>query len=295
MNRIRFWIVVLTLGATALWAEKPVDRTMPANPSGSVEIEIISGSVKVNGWSSAEVQITGTLGDDVEELEIREEGGHIEIDLKVPKNHHGRKMKIKADLEIWVPAGSGVSVGTVSAPIKANGLSGPLELSSVSGSIHAEGSPSRVELETVSGAIHWVGSDTETSAESVSGSIHLEGAARVVEVSSVSGEIEVFGENFERVEMEAVSGSLLLEGSLSSQARLDASVHSGLITLTLPADTAASFRVETFSGEIVNDFGPEPERTDRYTPGKSLDFSTGSGSAKVRVESFSGKVHLKKQ
>ncbi len=295
MKRIKLWIVLLSLGATALWAEKPVDRTVPADPNGSVEIEIISGSVKVNGWGSAEVQVTGTLGDDVQELEVREEGGHIEIDLKIPKNNHGRNLKIKADLEIWVPAGAEVSVETVSAPIQANGLSGLLELSSVSGSINAEGSPSRVELETVSGTIHWKGSDTEVSAESVSGSIHLEGAARVVEVSAVSGEIKVFGENLDRVAMEAVSGSLLLEGSLSSQARLDASVHSGIITLALPADTAASLRVETFSGELINDFGPEAERSGQYAPGKSLDFSTGSGGAEVKVESFSGKVHLKKQ
>jgi hypothetical protein len=70
--------------------------------------------------------------------------------------------------------------------------------------------------------------------------------------------------------------------------------HSGTVTLELPADTSAEFEIETFSGQIHNDFGPKARRTSEYGPGYELSFSTGSGEAEVSVESFSGGVYLKK-
>ena len=61
----------------------------------------------------------------------------------------------------------------------------------------------------------------------------------------------------------------------------------------LPEDVSAEFDVETFSGDIVNDFGPKARRTSEYAPGKELSFSTRSGDARISVSSFSGTIRLK--
>ncbi len=50
----------------------------------------------------------------------------------------------------------------------------------------------------------------------------------------------------------------------------------------------------TFSGDIENQFGPPAERSSRYGPGKSLEFTAGGGDAEVSVEVFSGNVALRK-
>lgn len=54
----------------------------------------------------------------------------------------------------------------------------------------------------------------------------------------------------------------------------------------------ADFQIETFSGSINNDIGPAARRTDKYSPGKELRFTNGSGGARVSIESFSGSVKI---
>ena len=52
---------------------------------------------------------------------------------------------------------------------------------------------------------------------------------------------------------------------------LHAEVHSGNVTLVLPADTSATWEVETFSGNVTNEFGPGPEE-------KPASMVSGNGS-----------------
>ena len=53
----------------------PVNRTVPADAAGEVEISNVSGTIDVRGWDRSEVQVTGELGDDVERLDVESSGG----------------------------------------------------------------------------------------------------------------------------------------------------------------------------------------------------------------------------
>ena len=227
-------------------------------------------------------------------LEISGSGSSVNIDLDIPEGWGRRHREIDAYLEITVPLHARVSVETVSADIKVSGLNGAADLSSVSGSVRLAGDLERAEVETVSGDIDVEGGKTPVTAESVSGDVTLNGVTGSVEAVSVSGNVEVTADQVDRARFESVSGNIDFRGSLGSSARLTAETHSGNTHLYLPADTSATFEVETFSGSISNDFGAEPKRSGGYTHGKWLKFSTGSGAAHVSVDTFSGNVHLKK-
>ena len=92
-----------------------------------------------------------------------------------------------------------------------------------------------------------------------------------------------------------VSGSLHVASGLAPGARLDIEGYSGNVTLSLPTDVSASFRVETFSGNIDNALGVEGQRTGDRGPGKRLELITGAGDARVHVETFSGNVELERR
>jgi DUF4097 and DUF4098 domain-containing protein YvlB len=295
MKRITIALVSLALVSGIAWAEKPVDETRPADPDARVSVEIISGSIRVTGWDRNEVQVTGSIGDDVDALEISGSGRSISIDLDVPDSWGRRRRDIDANLEISVPTAAQVSVETVSADIAVTDVGGSIELASVSGGIDLAGRPSRADVETVSGHIRVEGDQTAIAAESVSGNIVLKGAAANVEAGSVSGDIEVSATQIERATFESVSGDLEFSGGLTSQARFHAEAHSGNITLRLPADTSATWEVETFSGNVTNEFGSGPERTSEHGPGKWLKFTTGTGEARITVDSFSGNVKFSKR
>ncbi|MDX1503492.1 MAG: DUF4097 family beta strand repeat-containing protein [Thermoanaerobaculia bacterium] len=296
-HRTLFALLLLaTLAAAPAAADRQVDRTVPADPEATVEIELVSGDLTIEAWDRNEVRITGTLGDDVEELVVDGSGRRITIEVEFP-DRGGRSWRrdIDADLEIFVPAGARVEAESVSASISATGVRGQVELSSVSGGLKVSGGGAALDLETVSGSIMVRRSPVPVAAESVSGSIDLDGVRGRVEASSVSGRIEVRADQADRIELEAVSGSIEFDGSLSGRARMDVSSHSGNVDVTLAGEVSADFDVSSYSGSIDNEFGPAPRRESRWVPSKSVEFTVGAGDAQVTIETFSGSVRLRRR
>jgi len=295
MKKISLALMTVVLATSMAWASQQVDETRDADADARIDVEIISGSIHVTGWDRNQVQVTGTIGDDVEALEVSGSGHSISIEIDVPDSWGRRHREVDARLEISIPAGATLSVETVSADISVTEVNGAVELGSVSGTVKVSGSPSRAEVETVSGNIRVDGDQTAIAAESVSGNVELTGVAETVEASSVSGNIDVSATQIERANFESVSGDLEFSGGLTDKARLHAEAHSGNVTLLLPADTSATWEVETFSGNVTNEFGAGPKSTSEHGPGKWLKFSTGSGDARITVDSFSGNVKFRKR
>lgn len=287
--------LALLAGSVAVVARESVERTLSVPSDVEISVENLSGSVWIEGWDRAEIRIEAELGDDTEGLEVEADGRDVRIEVEIPDRRHGRgRWDLESDLKIWAPAGASLDVETVSASIEVGGIDGELDIESVSGSITATGGARRADLATVSGNIDFTGRGAGIDAESVSGKVRLRGVAGYADASTVSGGITVEAGSIERADFESVSGSIEFRGSLVAGARLDASSHSGNVELVLPADTAASFEIETFAGDIHSDFGGEVRRTSRYAPGRELYHSTGD-AAEITVETFSGNVYLVKR
>ena len=249
--------------------------------------------MRVTGWDRSEIRVTGSLGEDTEGLTIDGNASDWEIEVEIPDGRWSGRRDVSSRLEIMVPRGADLEVETVSASIRVQDVDGRLDLESVSGEIDASGGGREVELETVSGGIDFSGSDASVVAESVSGRIELRGVAGEIEVSSVSGRVDVEGSVARRATVDSVSGEVRLTVDPTEDAVIHVDAHSSNVTLSLPDDVSARFRVSTFSGRIDNDFGPDGERTSRFAPGRSLDHSTRGGAARVTVDTFSGNVYLR--
>ena len=291
----------LTIALTALalavpaGAKQTVNETPPAAAAGLVAVENVSGSIKVTGWDRNEVAITGTLGDQVEKLDVQTSGDRMTIEVRLPSgSNRGGNRDLDANLEIRVPRASRLQVETVSAGIEVGDVGGSQELESVSGSVTVQGTTSQLSVQTVSGSIKLSGQAAEVRAESVSGSLELAGVGESLNAETVSGSLTASAGSLSRAQLSSVSGRVSFTGDLANGGRLEAESHSGSVELRLPASIAADFEVETFSGDISNDFGPPAERKGSFGPGKNLRFSTGS-AARISVETFSGSVKLKQQ
>ena len=295
MRKTMLWMVMILAAAAAARAERPVEESRPVSAGASIDIENVAGSLEISGWDRNELKLTGTLGDDVEALEIEGDDDDLRVEVVIPERMGRDKPDIEAHLELWVPRGCELDVETVSAPITIEAVDGDVEAAAVSGAVTVTGGSASVEAESVSGAVTVSGSSGSVEAESVSGAVRLDDVAGEVEATTVSGGIEVRAGAVRDVELESVSGSIHFDGLFSGGA-LEAESHSGNVELVLPADISASFEVETFSGQIQNDLGgPQARRVDRYEPGMSLEFTAGSGAAQVSVETFSGNIVLKKR
>ncbi len=294
MNRIVKNTVVamaFLMAVGTAWAAQPVSETYPVSPGAEVDIDVLSGTVTIVVGSEDEVKVTGTLGDGVESLEIDGDEDGVYIEVEYDEHYHG-KQQVDTDLTISVPKGTMLSVETVSASISVEGVTGELDLESVSGNVDVATMPAALDVETVSGSISVASAPSDSDVSSVSGLIEIRAAGGSIDVENVSGKTVIHGGVIENGDLESVSGDITCHAITGPDGSLDIETMSGTITLMIDSTLVASFDLSTFSGSIQNQIGPEPTRTSKYTPGKELNFNTGSGGPSISLESFSGSIKL---
>jgi DUF4097 and DUF4098 domain-containing protein YvlB len=288
MKRLTIIAASMVLLTVPAWAQRTVNEVRPLSANGSVEISNLAGSVRIVGGTSEQVEITGVLGKNVEELEIWSEGDELEIEVNVPRHADD----LETELVIKMPATASVDVETVSASIDVDGITGPVELETVSGRVSVTGQPIELSAESVSGDITVADAAASTDIGSVSGAITVENGAGELYVESVSSNIMVTSGAFDTAEFETVSGTVSYAGEISSRGEYEFETVSGTIELIVPPGVSADFDVETFSGAIHNAIGPEARSTSQYTPQKELSFTAGSGGGQIYISTFSGAVRI---
>ena len=289
-------IIVTSLACllTATAFAEEVDRTIDASSDGHVDVSNISGSVTVHGWTRDSVEVTGTLGRNVEELILERDGDKVLIKVKVPRRG-GRG--IESDLRISVPQNSSLDVGAVSADIDVSDITGEQSLHTVSGDVTSEYAGADMTAESVSGDVEISGNnaDGEVSASTVSGDVTLFRVSGKVEAESVSGDVIVDEGSFDRAELGTVNGEVIFQGELRDDGKLSVETINGSVEIDFIGDVSARFSVDTFNGGINNCFGPKAERTSKYAPGWELEFSEGDGSGRVDVSTMNGRVSICKK
>ncbi len=178
------------------------------------------------------------------------------------------------DLEVKVPAGSGLTVNTVSADLRVAGVHGAQRLQSVSGDV------------TVTGA----GKPVLLNITTVSGDAVVTKVAGEVNGNTVSGNFSLGLGDTSRSRLRSTSGDLTLATRPAADARFDIESISGDVRVDLTGPANAAFEVTSFNGEIRNCMGPKPVRTSEYAPGREPRFREGAGSALVRIKTLNGDI-----
>jgi len=291
-NPIRLCALALLASPWSLaYAATSVDEHRPANPQGAVEIDNVAGLIDVQGWDKSEVAVTGTIGKDVERVDVTGDGNRTSIRVLLPKGMHWNMNEGEAHLVIHVPTNSSVSASMVSSDLKISAVHGALELRTVSGNISGDGGGD-LRANDVSGDIRFTAMAAKRiEVKAISGSIVLTGGNTDIEATTVSGDVRLTLGTVSHARFKSVSGGLSATLAAAADAQIDGESVSGDIRLNFAGEPAADFDVQTLSGDIENCFGPKPVEP-RHGPGKRLTFKTGDTSARVHLTSNSGEVRL---
>lgn len=253
-------LAILALAASPVLAGMAeINRTVSIGPDGTVDLEIIAGTVEIIGSGGSEVEIHVSYDDRYLEVDIEESGRGVSIELEPFEDEdghvHGRDLDDTV-VRLSVPRQARLDIESVAADTTIRDMDGV------------------VEVEIVSGELEISGGEPEVAVSAVSGSIR-------VDVGMLRGG-----------DFEAVSGDVVVRGALAPGARLSFETVSGDVELRLPASADAEFEIESFSGNITNDFGPAAVKTGDYLPSKELNFTLGSGDARISAETLSGHIQL---
>jgi hypothetical protein len=272
-----------------------IDTTVSLTRGGVVDLSLISGEIRVVGWTRGDVKVSA-----------RSEGGRLRFEatpsrVSLDIEHQGGRHNhndMDATYDVSVPTGTRVLMRGVSGDLSARGVKGEIEARSVSGEVQVEDA-GRVTLESVSGDVRATRVNGEARAHSVSGEVSITDVVGDLDAESVSGDVTLRRAKARTVRVETVSGEVTYEGSVDPAGRYEFNSHSGDVRLILPANTNAALSLETFSGDIDSAFPltVRPSANDQSGPGKRarrMEFTLGSGGPRITAESFSGEITIER-
>jgi len=275
--------VITLCVAAAHAADNRKETKLDIAPGGNVTIVNPSGSVTLHSASGHQVVIAYTTHSDKVEVDQNATADKQRIELR---SHAiaGQKPTAdedKVDFEISVPAGTSVNVSTVSAPVTADGLNGDISLSSESGQIEVHNTAkSHLHIRSMNAPVSLTGiTNTHVDIQSSGGAVHM---------SNVTGP---------RVAVGTTSGNVDYHGDCSGGGDYILTTHSGEIDMWLPKSASVELSARSHTGSVENEFPLEEMNHPNLPPsqGRSFAGTSNSGSSSVELQSFSGKIRVKKQ
>ncbi len=271
-------LTVLTVPTTQ------TDTTFVVRAGARLHVDNFLGTIAVQGWNRDAVRIVAAHAPRLK-VWVEEAGSNFEVRAQSRRGLPGR-VDYTISAPVWLPLSltgvygdmtvsgsrSEVEAETVKGDVKLVGGAGAIRLSSVEGQVIVSGAKGgRLELSSVNQGVTAEDVEGDLKVESVNGDVQLQRIhSRQVEVSSVNGDIRFLGEVFD-------GGRYHFES------------HNGDLDVGVPDKVNARVSVTTFSGEFESTFPLMLTGTRR---GKRFDFTLGTGSAQIELETFQGTINL---
>jgi len=289
------YIAVLVAGCVSfsLYAKTTVNERTTADSDGVVEVSVVEGEIDLQGWDKNEVEVTGTLAENVEELILDSNGSHTLIKVVYIRNKKAHSDE-ETKLVINIPQQSELNVHVVSADVKVAGVYGEQRLTGVSSDISTQVFEKELTVQVVSGdmRVTGVGKSTRIHLTSVSGDIVASKIMGELEFATVSGDLVLEATEMARVRAKSTNGDISIHSDIAGHGRLDVQTINGDVEVAIAAIDGLSVNIETMNGDIDNCFGQSAKRKHKYGPGNSLRFNNGDGSRKVSVDTLNGDVNI---
>ncbi len=277
-------VTLLVLGAGTLRAQR-LDTTLSVRGQPKLSVSNLSGDIVIRVWSRAQVRVQAEY--DRSEVEVTESGGRVSVRTLTRRNSG------EVDYTISVPRGTGIEINAVSSDVTISEVCGDLNLNTVSGDVGVDCVEGDAQIQTVSGDVTVANVRTRhLDVGSTSGDVVVRGVHGGVGAHSVSGDVTLSQIDGDEVTAETVSGGIDYDGRIADNGRYNFEAHSGDVSLRVTGTFNATVSVSTFSGDFSSDF-PITIAPGRQTQ-REWEFRQGTGSARVRLQSFSGTINLRR-
>jgi DUF4097 and DUF4098 domain-containing protein YvlB len=275
-------LLALLTGTLALTAAPQVDTTLTVARGQRLDVNAYGGAITVRAWNQNAVRIEATTSS-LDQVEVSSSASVVSVRTR---GRHGPPEEIK--LRISAPSWIALTLSGVNTSVRVEGVRAPISVETVEGEVDVTGGEGLISLRSVQGSVKLRGARGRININSVNEDVDVTNSSGDVVAQTVNGEI-VLQVDASSIDANTVNGDISYSGPIRSGGRYAFSTHNGDLSLTVPEGTSASVAVSTFSGEFESEF-PVPLRGTRQ--GKGFNFTLGSGSAQVTLESFQGTIRL---
>jgi DUF4097 and DUF4098 domain-containing protein YvlB len=275
---------ILVLGtAHAMAADTRNEVSIDIAPDGTVNVVNSAGTVSIHAGSGRQVTLSYVTRSNKVEVDhsVTPDKRRVELRTHALTDQRPTGDEMRVDYDLAVPAGVSVSINTATAPITVDGLSGEITLSSDTGQI--------VVRNVAKAHVH---------ARSVTAPVNLTDVVNgEVEITTSGGAVQLVNVSGNKVSVGTANGNITYRGDCSGGGSYILTTHSGSIDVTLPESASVDLSARSMNGSVQNDFPLQAKTHPIFVPktGSSFAGTSNSGLSSVELQSFSGKIRVKKQ
>lgn len=274
-------LLAVTIAAAPM--QQQLDSTFAVRGGGRLSVENMMGKVTIRSWDRDQMRVRA------------DRGRNIEIDRSASTVRVEKEMRRgppeTTELEITVPRTFDVEIEGINLAVDVAEVAGDISIETVNGDVVIAGVNGAVTAETVQGGIDVRDTRGDLELESSNGGITIRSHEGDISVDGINGPVTLRDIRSGSVEIETVNGAVEYGGQIRDNGRYTFATHQGNLTLYVPENTNASFSIETWRGEVDAEFPIQVRslgRQDRTT------FTLGNGGARIEIESFGGRVILRR-
>lgn len=260
------------------------EKKFTVDGRADLRLTTFDGSIEIRSWDRSDVVVEiekrGPTKESIEALQVlaEQKGSLIEVEVKRARsesfNGIGLRQSASAKLIVNVPRETDIRARSGDGSIRADRLSGRIDLRTGDGSIRASDIVGELTLDTGDGSITVEGAEGKLMLDTGDGSVNVSGKLGAIKLHTGDGSI-----------------TYRAEPGTAMTGPWEITTGDGGVSLYLPPDFSADLDAHTGDGTIRNDLNVEDagERRERRT----LRGRIGSGGQLLRVRTGDGAIRLK--
>jgi DUF4097 and DUF4098 domain-containing protein YvlB len=266
----------------------PIRRCLTAEEAVAVRYEfatpeapklrfgIGAGRIEIETADVAEtvVEVEAIRGSE-EDLKVEQHGRDIVVE---GRKRFGFKSDEEFDIRIRAPHGTDVDANVASAPFRATGRLGALEVNSASGDVQVENVEREARVRSASGDVQLRSVGGRAEVNTASGDVQIASAACGGTIRSASGDVQI-GETAHRVSLNTASGDMVI-GSIA-EGSVDVKSASGDVRVGIKQGSRLHVDARSLSGDTTSEV--ELGRVEIASDGPLVEVKGTTMSGDIRI------------
>jgi DUF4097 and DUF4098 domain-containing protein YvlB len=245
-----------------------------------------AGEVVVTSWDRDAVKVEASHSDR-ESIDVQTADQTVRIRSRAARGASGL-----VDYRLTVPRWMPVNLSGSYLEAAIEGTSAEVTVETVHGNVRVVGGSGAVSVRSVMGVISVDKASGRVQATTVNEGIRLTNVTGDMTAETTNGDIVIDSAQGASLEASTVNGDITFNGTVRDSGAYRLTTHSGDIRAGLGGARNATVFVRTFQGDFSSDFPIQLPDGQGDDSSKRFNFTLGSGSARIEVQSFSGDIHL---
>lgn len=261
----------------------PGDTLIEVREGDRLILRDFGGAVYVETWERPLVRAEVRTKESVP-FRIQRSGSSLELRLT-----DGDTRGLREELRLVLPPWLNLEVTGRDLDVEVRDLDGDLMVRNLRGDLSFRNLGGMVEAYTVEGGIEADNLTGSARLRTGDDDLWVRSSSATLDLETVDGEIRMEGIDALRVSARATEGDIEFSGRILEGGEYGFFSHGGDIQLSLARQVNLDATILAYEGEFQSDY---PVKADRYRSGEGLEFTLGTGGARLVMETFDGEIRL---